>query len=170
MNRNFSMFVFAAFAVLAASPPARAVADIECRMSVPAKVPARGNIPLTFELVNKTKKTTYNILNWDTPFEGFYGAYLQIAGPDGEVDYRGRVVKRGPPTREEYVSLKGGERRTITVNIAPAYDFKTRGKYEIVFAGKLFDVTTEKIPRTYELRTAGTVECAPVTFELLAGK
>ncbi|MEP7154517.1 MAG: hypothetical protein ABI905_01995 [Betaproteobacteria bacterium] len=173
MNKTFLMFAFTSFAILAAPPPALAAADIECRMSIPARVHspagARANIPLTFELANKTKKT-YNILNWDTPFEGFYGPYLQITGPGGEVEYRGKVVKRGPPTREEYVSIKKGDRRAITINIAPAYDFKAPGKYEIVFDGKLFDATTEKIPRTNELRTATTVECAPVSFELLAGK
>ena len=148
---------------------AAAAADIECRMSMPAKVTTKGNIALTFELVNKTKQT-YNILNWDTPYEGFYGPYLQITGAGGEVDYRGRVVKRATPTREEYVSIKRGEKLAVTVNLAPVYDFKARGKYEVVFAGKLFDATTEKIPRSYELRTAMTVECAPVSFEYLVGK
>ena len=161
--------LFTAFGLGLAFSATAAAADIECRMSMPAKVTAKGNIPLTFELVNKTKQT-YNILNWDTPYEGFYGPYLQITGDGGEVEYRGRVVKRATPTREEYVSIKRGEKLAVTVNLAPVYDFKARGKYEIVFAGKLFDATKEKIPRAYELRTAVTVECAPVSFEYQAGK
>ena len=164
------------FALAAASAPFPAVAAapvlaIECKMSVPAKVQNRATIPLTFELINKTK-STLNILNRDTPIEGFYGQYFEITGPDGAaVEYRGRVVKRAPtPTREEYVSIKKGDKLAVTVNLAPAYDFKGKGRHEVMFTGKLFDATKEKIPRAFEQQTSMEIACPPAKFDLAAGK
>ncbi len=145
-------------------------ADLECRMSVPARVASRTNIPLTFELINHSK-ATYNVLNWNTPFEGFYGPYLQITGPGGEVEYKGPVVKRSTTlTREEYVSIKRGGRISKTVNLAKAYDFKAGGRYEIGFSGKLTDATKEKIPHAWEYRMELTVDCAAVSFDLAAAR
>lgn len=170
-----AMFV-ATFVEMGAHFPAAAATTtlaIECRMSIPARVQNRATIPLTFELINKTKNTL-NILNRDTPFEGFYGQYFEITGPDGAtVEYRGRVVKRAStPTREEYVSIKKGDKLAVTVNLAPPYDFKGKGtgRYEVMFAGKLFDATKEKIPRAFDQQTSMEIACPPVKFDLAAGK
>ena len=156
----------AQFPAVAATPLA-----IECRMSMPARVQNPASIPLTFELINKTKNTL-NILNRDTPFEGFYGQYFEITGPDGTaVDYRGRVVKRAStPAREEYVSIKKGDKLAVTVNLAPAYDFKVKGRHELMFTGKLFDATKEKIPRSFDQQTSMEIACPPVKFDLPASK
>ena len=149
--------------------PHAVAADLECHLSIPARVQMRAAIPLTFELVNRGK-ATLNVLNWDTPLEGFFGQYLRITGPAGEVDYRGPVVKRATPTREEYVSIKRGARIKKTLNLAPGYDFKTAGRHEIAFTGKLVDATNAKIPRAHLQHTPMTIDCPTVTFELAAAR
>lgn len=154
---------------LAFALPQAVAADLECRLSVPARVQMGAAIPLTFELVNRSK-AIFNVLNWNTPLEGFYGHYLQITGPGGEVDYRGPAVSRATPTREEYVSIKRGQRIRKTVNLAQGYDFKAGGRHEITFAGKLADATHDKIPRAALHHTPMTIDCPVVSFELASAR
>lgn len=169
MHNLLSRVAPIALVLLAFAPSHAVAAGLECHMSGPARAQMHAAIPLKFELVNRGK-ATLNVLNWDTPLEGFFSQYLRITGPAGEVEYRGPVVKRATPTREEYVSLKGGQRITRTVNLAPAYDFKVGGRHEVTFAAKLVDATNAKIPRPALQHTSMMIDCPTVAFDLAAGR
>lgn len=149
----------------ALSAPVDPLTQITCKMSVPAKVRAGSPVSLTFELGNKGKKALY-VLNWNTPLEGFFGRYLIVTGPQGEVEYGGAMVKRALPRREEYVILQPGGKVAKTVNLATVYEMKAAGSYRIEFVGPISDATTGKIPRAFEQQTAPTIDCAPVTVEI----
>jgi hypothetical protein len=151
----------------ALSAPVDPLTQITCKMSVPAKVRAGSPVQLTFELGNKSKKAIY-ALNWNTPLEGFFGRYLTVTGPQGEVEYGGAVVKRALPTREEYVILPPGGKVSKSADLAKAYELKTPGKYRIEFVGRISDATSGKIPRSFEQQTAADIDCAPVTLEITA--
>lgn len=152
---------------IAVSDPVDPLTQITCRMSVPAKVRAGAPVMLNFELGNKSRKAIY-ALNWNTPLEGFFGRYLTVTGPQGEVEYGGAMVKRALPTREEYVILQPGGKVAKAVDLAKAYEMKTPGKYRIEFTGRIADATTGKIPRAFEQQTAADIDCAPVTLEITA--
>lgn len=143
--------------------------DLVCRMSVPAKLIAGKPVSLTFTLANRGKMTVH-VLKVNTALEGFYGKFLRISGPQGELEYTGAMVKRAPPTAEDYASIKPGATRSKTLNLATAYALNLPGKYELTFKGRLLDVTTGKIPRAVNEQTALDVDCPVVRFEISARK
>jgi len=151
----------------ALSAPVDPLTQLTCKMSMPAKVRAGSPVMLTFELGNKGKKAL-SVLNWNTPLEGFFGRYLIVTGPQGEVDYTGAMVKRALPRREEYVILPPGGKVSKTVNLATVYDMKTPGRYQIEFTGPISDATTGKIPRSFEQQTSPKPDCAAVGTEISA--
>lgn len=158
----------------AALLPVNVIADtgknaiaLVCHISVPAKVILGKAVPMTFVLSNRGK-TTVNVLKVNTPLEGFYGKYLQISSPHGELEYNGAMVKRAEPTREEYISIKPRAKRSKTLDLASVYDLKLPGKYELTFTGRLVDVTTGKIPRGFTEQNALDIDCPVVRFEIVA--
>ena len=139
--------------------------DLVCKMSVPVKAATGKSVKFKFEITNRGKQAV-NVLTWNTPLEGFFGKFLQITGPQGELEYSGAMVKRGAPTREDYVSIRPGATKTKTLDLATAYELKAAGKYEVVFTGKLIDATTGKIPRGFTEHAAFEITCPPVSFEV----
>jgi hypothetical protein len=133
-------------------------------MTVPATVRAGAAVPLKFELFNHSRRAL-NVLMWNTPMEAvFFAPYLSITGPDGELEYGGAMMKRGSPERADYARIRGGGTLMKTVNLAEIYQFNRAGRYTVRFVGKLFDVTTEKIPRPLEQHVATTINCPDVGF------
>ncbi len=151
--------------VLAMAEAGKPSINIGCRMSVAAAVVQGQPVKLQFALTNRGSRAVH-VLTWNTPFEGFFGKYLQVTGPAGEVAYEGAMVKRGVPDREDYRRLAPGATISKSINLATAYNLKAPGHYEVTFAGKLQDVATGKIPRGFEERETLEVACKPVAFTL----
>jgi hypothetical protein len=140
--------------------------DLHCKMTVAATLRAGDAVPLKFELFNHGRRAL-NVLMWNTPMEaGFFAPYLSIAGPDGALEYGGAKMKRGAPDRADYARIKPGGTLMKTVNLAEIYQFNRQGRYTIKFVGKLFDVTTEKIPRPLEQHVSAAIDCPEVTFNV----
>jgi len=135
-------------------------------MTVSATVRAGAAVPLKFELFNHGRRAL-NVLMWNTPMEGFFAPYLSITGHDGELEYGGAVMKRGAPERADYTRIKPGGTLIKTVNLAEVYRLNRAGRYTVEFVGKLFDVTSEKIPRPLEQHTAAAINCPDVTFDVI---
>ena len=141
--------------------------DLHCKMTVPATVRAGAAVPMKFELFNHGRRTL-NVLMWNTPMEaGFFAPYLHITGPDGELEYGGAMIKRGTPERDDYRRIKPGGTVMKTVNLAEIYQFNRAGRYTVKFVGKLFDLTTEKIPRPLEQHVAAAISCPDVAFDVI---
>ena len=141
--------------------------ELVCHLSAPARVISGKSVPLTFALANRGK-ITVNVLKVNTPLEGFYGKYLRVIGPHGELEYNGAMVKRAAPTREDYLSIKPGATRSKTLDLTTAYDLKLPGKYELTFNGRLLDVTLGQIPRSFTEPL--DVDCPSVRFEISAAR
>jgi hypothetical protein len=166
--RRFRCLIFLFFSNEAFSSVSSAAIknDLHCKMTVPATVRAGVAVPLKFELFNHSRRAL-NVLMWNTPMEaGFFAPYLSITGPDGELEYSGAMMKRGSPERADYTRLKPGGTLMQTVNLAEIYQFNRQGRYTIKFVGKLFDVTTEKIPRPPEQHVATRINCPDVGFDV----
>jgi peptidyl-Lys metalloendopeptidase len=144
-------------------------ADLACKMSVPASVAAGQRVPLVFEIHNQSAKTLH-VLTWNTPLEGMIGQPLDVVGPNGSVQYRGAMVKRGLPVAENYLHLKPHGKSRKTVDLAKGYDLSTPGKYTVSFTRQLHDVTTAKVPRAMTSHVATALNCAAVSFEVVAGR
>ena len=140
-------------------------AGLACRMGAPAKVAQGKSLPFKFGISNRGKKTVY-VLTWNTPLEGFFGKSLRVIGPQGEVQYRGAMVKRGAPGREDYVRILPGATVWKNMDLATAYELGSDGEYEVTFVGRLHDVTTEKIPREMSKHAGADVQCPALRFEI----
>jgi hypothetical protein len=140
---------------------------LKCTLSLPPKVKLGDPVPLTFTLEN-TGGTPLKALNWNTPLEGFFGNYLSIAGPSGEVRYEGPMVKRGSPEADEYVRIPAGGKAQATVDLALPYGLTKPGRYTVTFKGSLFDVTAEPVPRSSDKFAGMKLTCPAATFELQA--
>jgi len=80
---------------------------------------------------------------YNTPAEGIRGRILEVRRTDPnpkEIEYRGIMVKRAPPTAENYLTLAPGESFRTSVNINDAYDISEPGTYEIKSKGLLPDL------------------------------
>jgi hypothetical protein len=98
------------------------------------------------------------ILTWNTPFEGasrkpvklpadgLAGNAFRVTRDGAAVPFRGVMVKRGDPGRDDFLRLEPGKPVIAEVNLAAAYDFGAPGEYRVEFVGGLHDVVREGDP------------------------
>jgi len=113
---------------------------IECRMQIPDQVRIGSPVPLTFELVSRSRHSL-RILTWNTPLEGWFGRYLRVTADGTEIPYRGPQVKRGAADPGDYVILRPGKRLRAVVDLTQVYALSAPGRYQVAFDGRLHDVT-----------------------------
>ncbi len=165
--RCFCFLIFFSYTAFSFASSLTIKNDLHCRITVPATVRAGAAVSVKFELFNHGRRAL-NVLMWNTPIEaGFFAPYLSITGPDGELEYGGAMMKRGAPERADYARIKPGGTLMKTVNLAEIYQFNRAGRHNIKYVGKLFDVTTEKIPRSLEQHVAIALNCPDVAFDVI---
>jgi peptidyl-Lys metalloendopeptidase len=144
-------------------------ATLDCVMSVPPSVRAGGPVELRFQLTNRTAQPLY-VLKWRTPLEGLMGKDFDITRDGTEVAFMGRMVKRGNPPAEAYVTIAPGASVDAKVDLSQAYELKQPGRYRIAFNGELMDVTDKQaeVPRPLEQLQSRSVSCAAVETTLTA--
>src|SRR6185295_993434 len=116
--------------------------DLECRLSLPARVASGQPVPLRFELRNRGRRALH-VLTWNTPLEGWFASYLTVTRDGAEIGYTGPQVKRGEPKLEDYVTIAAGKSARAVVDLAQAYDVVRPGDYRVAFAGQLHDVSAD---------------------------
>jgi hypothetical protein len=95
-------------------------------------------VKVQFILENKSDKSLF-FLKWYTPFEGFNSDMFRITRNGAEIQYEGRMVKRGNPGFEDYLMIKAGSSVEISVELSLVYNMKESGEYRIEYRGKLYD-------------------------------
>ena len=158
--------VWAAAVYSAGAMPAD-IAAINCVLALPAQIETNDPLPLKMTLSN-TGKRPLHVLNWHTPFEGFFSRYLKVTGPQGELTYAGALVKRGVPQRDEYISIAPGKSVTASANLRDVYKLDVVGTYRIEYIGQLADVNTDAIPCRLEQHTAMRLTCNTLTVQVIA--
>ncbi|MFT6964214.1 MAG: hypothetical protein ACJAWV_003955 [Flammeovirgaceae bacterium] len=93
------------------------------------------NISLYFEVKNNTKQT-HSFCFWHTPFDNFTSDFLKINSNGKRINYIGKIVKRMPPTKADYIKLKPGESsKKVKIIINEGYQIVEKGTYKISFQG-----------------------------------
>ncbi|NEO10501.1 hypothetical protein [Moorena sp. SIO3I8] len=118
-----------------------------------------------------------SILKWNTPLEGFNHDMFLINKSGGEsVAYTGRLVKRGVPQPDDYLTLKPGESVLVEVDLAQAYEIYESGDYSVTFKSEILDVES-KTPtelaakaQTQGLSSPKILESNTVSFKLLTSR
>ena len=139
--------------------------DLQCELSISASLTATQQAELVFTLTN-AGTDALQVLNWHTPFEGVKAAMFTVQRDDTEVDYHGRMFKRGAPRKDDYFALEPGERREAKLDLAEGWDVSAPGTYKVEYAAQLFDVAPAdaSTPRSSDQFSAVALKCNAVSF------
>ncbi len=104
--------------------------SLHCQMAARAVDVQR--VELRFDLRNDGPQAV-RLLRWGSPFEGaWFAPFVTVHGPQGELPYQGAQVKRGDPTRDDYLRLAPGQTVTATLNLREAFDWSAAPSTELV--------------------------------------
>ncbi len=95
-----------------------------------------GKVVVTVSLANGLAKPVYvpkAVFEDDELFARTFD--VTDAATGAEVDYIGPMVKRAPYTRDDYLSVKPGTRRSNSIDITRSFDFKPGRSYKVAYAG-----------------------------------
>lgn len=106
------------------------MADTDCGGDEPIRI--------TYTLSNPTDQPI-TVLTWNTPLEGFNNDVFKIIRDGERVLYTGRIIKRGRPAAEDYVTIAPDDSETVTLDLAEAYDLHHVGDYHVQLAYDLLD-------------------------------
>ena len=137
---------------------------LECRVEPEAPLTAGGPAEIRFVLANPSRQPVW-FLKWNTPFEGWMGSIFTVTGPDGtELPYTGPMVKRGDPSRDEYVQIPPGGELDAVVDLANVYDLREPGRYRLQVTGGIADLTADgaSVPRPREQHQGVELRCGEV--------
>src|ERR1044072_5522198 len=112
---------------------------IQCELSIAKSLRSAQPAELVFALTNAGDDVV-QVLNWQTPFEGIKAPMFTVKRDGVEVEYRGPMLKRGAPRKQDYLTLKPGERRQAHINLSGAWSVDAPGDYTVTYSAHLFDV------------------------------
>lgn len=146
----------------AAAVMAASLADVACRLAMPASLSRNSAAVATMTLHNRGKQTI-SILKRNTPLEGWLADSLTVTRDDQPVTYSGAMAKRMPPSVDEYLRLKPGTRHRYRMALQRGYDVSLPGHYQVRWKGELLDV---QLGGAIDLTqpTPLTLTCNAVTF------
>lgn len=71
-------------------------------------------------------------LSWNTPFEEPLSANIFLVRLNGLLrDYQGRLLKRGQPSPEHYITVLANDSAQTIIDIADYYDMSEPGEYTV---------------------------------------
>ena len=144
---------------------------LHCVLKAPARAFAGQPLMLQFTLTNRGS-TALDVLQWNTPFEGWFGGYVRVLRDGVELPYRGPRLKRGEPPRSAYFRLRPGQSRIARVDLALPFDLAQPGYYRVEPQMVLFDVVAVgqgTVPRSRDLHAPGDLACNAVEIEVVSG-
>lgn len=154
---------------LAIEPAAGGEAPLQCMLSASARAAVGQSVALHFALHNRSDHAL-RVLEWNTPFEGWFGAYLELTRDGVALPYRGPMLKRGEPSADEYLGFRAGQRRRASVDLAQVFDLSMPGHYRVEPRITLFDVVagaTARTARPRDAQRAMPLHCNAVEFDLV---
>jgi peptidyl-Lys metalloendopeptidase len=86
-----------------------------------------------FKVTNSSNQTM-KIPSWQLPSTGTLDTNLfQVTRNGKAVAYTGPMIKRAAPTEADYIVLRPGESRVVSVDLSRAYDLSASGQYTVQF-------------------------------------
>jgi peptidyl-Lys metalloendopeptidase len=113
-------------------PPLPGESGLIASIEAPASLVSGEAVPVKFTLTNTLSEGLY-VLRWFTPLEGLAGDIFRVRRDGLHLPYHGILVKRAPPTAEDYVWLDAGGSISAEVDLAEGYDFSQPGQYTVQF-------------------------------------
>src|ERR1019366_7454345 len=90
-----------------------------------------GPIKLTFKLTNESDEDLY-VLKWYTPLEGLDSDCLRVLrDTKTKVPYDGPMIKRGHPSKVDYMLLPARGPVSVDVDVSKSYAVSTPADYQV---------------------------------------
>lgn len=131
---------------------------MRCEMHV-AGAPGR----VTLKLTNLGSQT-FALLRRNTPFEPMQSEHLQLTRNGKPVAYSGRLVKRSPPGKDEYLVFAPGSSQETVFALADGYDVSRPGRYRLYWPGELIDAAIGDVAVNPDDPRPHRVTCKTVHF------
>jgi hypothetical protein len=125
-------------------------------------------VPVKFTLTNTLSEGLY-VLKWFTPLEGLAGDIFRVQRDGLHLPYHGILVKRAPPTAEDYVWLDAGGSISAEVDLAEGYDFSQPGQYTVQFRSPRLSYTAKTLgeqAHSFEELAAIEISSNPITVTI----
>lgn len=127
-----------------ASPAPPAPDDLQCEMHATAE--PGGPVRLRFTLRHAGTQDLH-LLRWGSPFEGaWFGRFVQVMGPQGELPFQGALRKRGEPAAADYLRLRPGQTLQASLTLDDAFALPARGPLRLRAAWRWHDVMAGGTP------------------------
>lgn len=103
-------------------------------------VPAQekgSSAPVVRYTLTNTGKSPVSVVRWETPLTGIVSEIFEITINGQEAEYVGRHYKWATPQDYDYIVLKGGESRSITIDLSASYNLSETGVYQIGYRANM---------------------------------
>jgi peptidyl-Lys metalloendopeptidase len=80
-----------------------------------------------------TGPKTVLIYNWYLPEQQLYDPLFEVTRDGKPIEYVGPLVKRGPPTAENMISIESGKSVSARVQLSSVYNMTETGNYAVQF-------------------------------------
>jgi hypothetical protein len=121
---------------LAREKPSKTDAPLNLKVTLHHAPGAAGEVNLVFTVQSVQE---HRLCIYHTPLESFSRSILDIKDAGGEsVGYLGPMIKRGPPSKRDYVTVRPNEPLAATFNLAHHYGVAGGSTYTVQFKGNPF--------------------------------
>lgn len=97
---------------------------------------AGGPVAIDFRIENASAKAVW-VLKWNTPLEGIQGRILRVTCDGSELEYQGRMIKRGKPESQDFVLVQPGSATNAQFDLSQVYNLSPSTECEIAFKGRV---------------------------------
>jgi peptidyl-Lys metalloendopeptidase len=96
-------------------------------------------VVVNFSIQNQSDEDIW-VLSWHTPLEGIKGNILRIKCNEQELLYEGPMVKRGMPSKNDYIHVEPRGSVSRDVDLSKAYTLPSDEECSVEFDGKIYDL------------------------------
>ena len=126
---------------------------------------ALSTVACSFEFTNVADEDLY-LLKRNTPLEGLRSNFLTVSAEGRPVPYKGPVLYRIPPKKDEFVLLKTGESISASVQITDVFSIDTDGLYTVQYSNPLRYLSVhEMMYNRHEVRESDIDETVYIYLE-----
>lgn len=119
--------------------------------------------------VTNTLDTPVRILRWKLREGRIDSRIFNVIRDGKKLHYSGRIIKRAPPTENDYLVLQPNENHVVTMNLASAYDLSAPGRYDIQLIVDAFNpLSNNKTNKV--IHPVGLVESNKLSIWMNGGK
>lgn len=165
LHRLTTAFAFAAGCALAMPAASAPVHGTDLACSFTAVAGSDGRVTVRFQLRN-TSKADLHLLRWGSPFEGaWFGRFIHVTTPQGELPFQGAMKKRGDPSAADYLLLRAGQSTDATLTLDDAFTLPPAGPLTLKAAWRWHDALANgNPPRPRERHQGLDQDCGSVVL------